>query len=671
MKLFFRNYIKAGSIIFFLVTLKTNVPAQSNDTLLLDKYCNLAIDYGNTNRDSSYIFTKMALNKAAKLDQKFYKAAILCDYGFNLYMAGDLSNALSNLLEAKKISEEKNIGEKVIKTTYLEYYFNPGKPDLNRIKLQIYIKNGLALVYGATGNFQKQLSELKENLAIVPPGQETGLKYTIMNNIANAFMKMKSLDSALYYQLKTLDLEKNLEDGVSSGLSNYNIGEIYFIKKNYPVAKNNYLKALKMQREHDNLVNLSNTQFSLGRLYRITGQLDSSLYFIKESQKSYQKIGDRELEMEDIYEYLALIFSDRQKYDSAYHYLRLAKDVRDSTSAKEVETLTNFHNLSFNEQMRIAEAEAYKIKVKNRNQILLLISGLGVICIIAFILYRNNRIKKKANDLLASQKKQIENTLDELKATQSQLIQSEKMASLGELTAGIAHEIQNPLNFVNNFSEVSNELIEEMIEELDKGEVQEAKFIANDVRQNLQKINHHGKRADSIVKGMLQHSRSSNGLKELTDINALCDEYLRLSYHGLRAKNKSFNATLKTDFDASIGKIDIIPQDLGRVILNLLTNAFYAVNEKKNSGLENYNPTVSISTKKIGNHVEIYVQDNGNGIPQSAIDKIFQPFFTTKPTGQGTGLGLSLAYDIVTKGHGGELHVETKESEGTSFTIKI
>jgi signal transduction histidine kinase len=244
------------------------------------------------------------------------------------------------------------------------------------------------------------------------------------------------------------------------------------------------------------------------------------------------------------------------------------------------------------------------------------------------------------------------------------------MASLGELTAGIAHEIQNPLNFVNNFSEVSNELIDEMMEEIDNNDLEEVKAIAGDVKQNLDKINHHGKRADAIVKGMLQHSRSSDGKKEPTDINALADEYLRLAYHGLRAKDKTFNATLKTDFDDSIGKVNIVAQDIGRVILNLITNAFYAVDEKKRSGAENYEPTVTVSTHKEGNKLEIKVADNGNGIPEKVLDKIFQPFFTTKPTGQGTGLGLSLSYDIV-KAYGGDLKVETREGKGTIFIINL
>jgi two-component system NtrC family sensor kinase len=304
-----------------------------------------------------------------------------------------------------------------------------------------------------------------------------------------------------------------------------------------------------------------------------------------------------------------------------------------------------------------------------------------------FKLERTEKVKRTTAILLEEtieeleqKRKAIEETnaalsrsLKELKATQSQLIQSEKMASLGELTAGIAHEIQNPLNFVNNFSEVSNELIDEMNEEIEKGDLEEAKAIAIDIKQNLEKIHHHGTRADAIVKGMLQHSRSSSGVKEPTDINALADEYLRLAYHGLRAKDKTFNATLETEFDESIGKISVVPQEMGRVILNLITNAFYVVHEKSSVALaqqDRYEPTVFVSTKKTGNQVLISVKDNGNGIPKKVLGKIFQPFFTTKPTGQGTGLGLSLSYDIM-KAHGGELKVETKEGEGTEFVIQL
>ncbi len=315
------------------------------------------------------------------------------------------------------------------------------------------------------------------------------------------------------------------------------------------------------------------------------------------------------------------------------------------------------------------------------------------ITIVEFKLDRTEKVKRTTAILLEEtieelemKRKAIEETnaaltksLEELKAAQAQLIQSEKMASLGELTAGIAHEIQNPLNFVNNFAEVSSELIDEMKEELAVGSWQSAGEIADDIKQNLEKILQHGKRADAIVKGMLQHSRISTGQKEPTNINALADEYLRLSYHGLRAKDKSFNADFKTDFDPDLPKIMVIPQDIGRVLLNLINNAFYAVSERQKnltgfrnlSGLqETYKPTVTVTTKNLGDRIEISVKDNGDGIPEEIKNKIFQPFFTTKPTGQGTGLGLSLSYDIV-KAHGGELKLETKEGEGSIFIIQL
>jgi len=285
------------------------------------------------------------------------------------------------------------------------------------------------------------------------------------------------------------------------------------------------------------------------------------------------------------------------------------------------------------------------------------------------ILLRNRELEQKVFE----RTQELGKSLAELKATQSQLIQSEKMASLGELTAGIAHEIQNPLNFVNNFSEVNVELVAELKLELEKGDIAEAIAIADDIAINEGKILQHGKRADSIVKGMLQHSRSSNGINEPTDINALADEYLRLSYHGLRAKDKSFNADFKTEFDASMPKINIIPQDIGRVLLNLINNAFYVVAERQKnlSGLEEtYKPSVTIITKNLGDRIEISVMDNGNGIPEEIRNKIFQPFFTTKPTGEGTGLGLSLSYDIV-KAHGGEIKAESLSGEGTTFVITL
>lgn len=282
-----------------------------------------------------------------------------------------------------------------------------------------------------------------------------------------------------------------------------------------------------------------------------------------------------------------------------------------------------------------------------------------------------DRLVMKRTAELTRQRNELQETVKLLQATQAQLIQQEKLASLGELTAGIAHEIQNPLNFVNNFSEVSMELIDEMEEELNKGDTEEAIAIATDIKQNLEKIIHHGKRADGIVKGMLQHSRSAGDVKEPTDVNKLADEYLRLSYHGLRAKDKSFNAELITQFDEGMPQVSMVAQDIGRVLLNLFNNAFYAVNQKKKTQGGDYKPTVSVTTSAANGWMVILVKDNGIGIPNEIREKIMQPFFTTKPTGEGTGLGLSLSYDIVVKGHGGKIDITSEEGAYTQFEIRL
>jgi signal transduction histidine kinase len=303
-----------------------------------------------------------------------------------------------------------------------------------------------------------------------------------------------------------------------------------------------------------------------------------------------------------------------------------------------------------------------------------ILSVIAMVAVVYAIVQNHSRNLKKQNlkleEIVKYRTNELQESIEHLKGTQAQLIQSEKMASLGELTAGIAHEIQNPLNFVNNFSEVNKELIDELQQEMKSGNTEEAIALSNNIKDNEQKIIHHGKRADAIVKGMLQHSRNSSSQKEPADLNALADEYLRLSYQGLRAKDKTFNATLQTDFDSSIEKINIVPQDIGRVLLNLYNNAFYAIKRPNFLKREHYQPTVFVSTKRLNDKIEIRVRDNGNGIPEKVVDKIFQPFFTTKPTGQGTGLGLSLSYDII-KAHGGEIKVASKEGEGSEFVIQL
>jgi signal transduction histidine kinase len=401
-----------------------------------------------------------------------------------------------------------------------------------------------------------------------------------------------------------------------------------------------------------------------------TNKPDSAIFYANKGLEVSQIISQKKTILD-----AATMLSELYEYKDtkqALSYLKIANAYKDSLFG--TSNIQAMQVIASQEEERQKQIEATKMQYQNQLKQYALIAGLAILFIIAFILFRNNRQKQKTNKVL-------ETTLVNLKSTQAQLVQSEKMASLGELTAGIAHEIQNPLNFVNNFSEVNKELLEELEGERSKvrseRDEQLEKDIIKDIKENEEKINHHGKRADAIVKGMLQHSRTSTGQKEPADINALCDEYLRLSYHGLRAKDKSFNAEYKTDFDETIGKINVVPQDIGRVLLNIINNAFYAVNERlkvegerlKAEGSE-YVPIVTIVTKRVSDKTEIIVKDDGNGIPQSIADKIFQPFFTTKPTGQGTGLGLSLAYDII-KAHGGEIKVETKEGEGSEFIIQL
>ncbi|HET7003025.1 MAG TPA: ATP-binding protein, partial [Puia sp.] len=341
------------------------------------------------------------------------------------------------------------------------------------------------------------------------------------------------------------------------------------------------------------------------------------------------------------------------------------------------EKTTAFQNLVYKEQEKQKEIQASKLQYQNQLKLNASLGILFTVLVIAVILFRNNRQRKKAFALLQKQKEQtdlqktkVEQTLEELKVTQSQLVHSEKMASLGELTAGIAHEIQNPLNFVNNFSDINKELLVEMNEEISKQNFHEVTVLSKDVKENEEKINYHGKRAGAIVKGMLQHSQMSTGQKEPTDLNALASEYLRLAYYGLRSKDKSSDILRKTDFDPSVGIIHIVSQDIGRVLLNLYNNAFYALAEKKRQHPTDFEPVISVSTKKTDGKIEISVKDNGNGIPQKVLNKIFQPFFTTKPAGQGTGLGLSLSYDVI-KAHGGNIKVDTREGEFTEFVIQI
>ena len=494
-------------------------------------------------------------------------------------------------------------------------------------------------------------------------------------NISRIYLKWNKPDSALHYAKLSYEISLHYPPRNQSNVSvtASTLANVYEETGNYTLAREYYRIGLGVSKKYNSILLRVRFFNNYARFFKRIGDVDSCIYYAGMAlqlchNKTYgEHASDAASILEQGYEL-------RQNPDSALKYMKVMLAIKDSIFSQS--KLQQFQLLNFDENQRQKDINAAKERYRNQVRFYSLIAASGIFLLLSIILYRNNRSKLHANKALEVQKKEIdqqrakaERALDELKSTQAQLIQSEKMASLGELTAGIAHEIQNPLNFVNNFSEVNTELIDELEQGIGNKNFDEVSLIAKSIKENEQKINHHGKRADAIVKGMLQHSRASSGKKEPTDINALADEYFRLAYHGLRAKDKSFNATMKTDFDQRVGNINIIPQDIGRVILNLITNAFYAVTEKKKHEGDGYEPTVSVSTKKIKDRVEIKVSDNGNGIPEKTLEKIFQPFFTTKPTGQGTGLGLSMSYDIITKGHGGELKVETKEGEYAAFII--
>ena len=609
--------------------------------------------YRLSNPDTGFVLGRKALVFAQKIQFAQGESNALSSIGAIYRMIGDLQNAMSYQFESLHIAQKGNYENEIAKA-YL----------------------GISNIYSDLRDFDVAINYGKLSYQIYSKLNTNAEQITTtLANIGEAYNRKNQLDSALYYlQLSYERALKGNEYVMPFCLTR--LGIVNLKLKNYTAAYEYAQKAITSADKGKNIRSQCMINQILSEYYKATNKLDSSIYYAKigfNIAKAYNYKWD----MLDGSNALANLYESKNLKE-AYYYTKLSKSLNDSLfGADRVNTL---QKKLIKEQERVRENQAKVLAEQNLLKQTTLFIGLCIVGIIGFILYRNNRQKQKANALLQEQKEKVESTLTELKATQTQLIQKEKLASLGELTAGIAHEIQNPLNFVNNFSELSVDLAKELNEEMDKEPIDKElmKELMVDLTQNQEKINHHGKRASSIVKGMLEHSRASTGVKELTDINKLADEYLRLSYHGLRAKDKDFNATMETHFQDPLSKIEVIPQDIGRVLLNLINNAFYAVNERQqqlceglepSQSLDTYTPSVSITTQQVNNQIIIKIKDNGTGMPESVRAKVFQPFFTTKPTGSGTGLGLSLAYDIVTKGHGGTLEVESTEGVGSEFII--
>jgi two-component system NtrC family sensor kinase len=645
-------------------SLKQALNSTATDSAQFQIMSNLAADYTDNNYDSAVYYAQKAIIVAVKNNRALNEARVLDLKGYNLMHQGKLSESFQCLTQALEIATNTENEKRI---------WNPDtsvSPQKFRLYTLASINHDLGHLMGMAGETDQQIAHYIETRRIAESISDTNMLGLVNMNLGSVYLdKKKNLDSALQMEKAAELYFMQTKYTKYLGYVYELMGDIYEEKHNNSFARSYFYKGAEAAAIKNNLLAEANNYNDLTDFYlNKEKNKDSALLYAKRTLNISLIVGGSDLG--HAYDDLSKAYAVNDNQDSAYKYQGLALAATDSSFNERMKSSTDVQKLSFKEQLRLQELEKEKIETENKIRTWSFLIGIGILLLILFLLYRNSLNRKKANTLLQQQKEKVESTLQELKSTQSQLIQSEKMASLGELTAGIAHEIQNPLNFVNNFSEVNSELIDELQEEAEKGNLNEVKVIANDIKENEQKINHHGKRADAIVKGMLQHSRQSSGKKEPTDINALCDEYLRLSYHGLRAKDKDFNAEIKTDFDKSIGKINIIPQDIGRVLLNIYNNAFYAVNEKKQKSGGSYQPMITVSTKKTNDKIEIKVADNGNGIPQNIVDKIFQPFFTTKPTGQGTGLGLSLSYDIV-KAHGGEIKVQTKEGEGSTFIIQL
>jgi two-component system NtrC family sensor kinase len=659
------------------------------DTNKVNKLLQLSKDYMNSLPEDAIRYGTQAKDLAQKLKFNTGKAVALKNIGMVYYnqtkyvetieywnqsyllfdSIGDIVNEALMLSNLGSVYMNRGDDAKALEYFFKSLHLAEQSGDQHKIAIAM---GNIGTVYSNNKfTYDQALEYYLKALPISEKLGDNNVLGGLLVNIGETYLRRDKDDSALYYFKRSLTAYENTEN-IPYSLND--IGKTYTKKGNYTLARQYHEKALSFAIKLNLQLDIAQSYLGLGDTYYKSGNYGQAVDAYSNARSTASSISVKK-ELKDAYQGLALTYAALQDYHNAFDYQTLYTNIKDTLFNLEIaekfsKLQTNFEIQKKQSQIDILTKDRALQQLELDRQKFArntFAAGLAFVVVITFILFKLYR--KVGRRTL-----QLRRSLEELKSTQAQLIQSEKIASLGALTAGIGHEIQNPLNFVNNFSEVNIELLHELEEgPLNKlPEDEKAAFveIVADLATNMDKISHHGKRASAIVKGMLQHSQYSAGQKEPTNINTLADEYLRLSSHGLRAKDNSFNVTMETSFDQSIPKVNIIPQDIGRVFLNLLTNAFYSVTEKKKLHPENYNPTISVSTKKLTDKMQVIIRDNGMGIPKKVLDKIFQPFFTTKPAGQGRGLGLSLSYDMI-KVHGGELKVDTKEGEFAEFSFYL
>ncbi|WP_255076078.1 tetratricopeptide repeat protein [Lacihabitans sp. CCS-44] len=568
----------------------------------------LCYEYRHSKPDTAIRYGQQAIDLARRIQYSNGESSALSSVGFVYRGLGDLQKSLSLQQLALSIAGHNIKSDEAAKALF-----------------------GIGTVYVDLKDYSKSLNNYKKALSIYQLNDNRKKVAILLVNVGNVYEKMNRLDSALYFTNKGYEQMSELASMSEKPYALRVLSTIYIKLNKLGIALNTSRMGVNEGIKEGNIRDQGFCHYLIAEIYKIQNQKDSCIYYAKKALH-FASICNYKLVIIDASMLLAELYEEKDSKEALYYY-KIAKTTNDEMFG--ATKILGLQKTMTEEKERQNDIETKRVAKENQLRQYALIAGLAILLLIAFILWRNSQKEKRAKKLLQAKNVEIQSTLSQLKSTQAQLIQSEKLASLGELTAGIAHEIQNPLNFVNNFSEVSVELANELQEALRQRGIEansnEGELVS-DLIQNQEKINHHGKRASSIVKGMLEHSRTSTGLKELTDINALADEYLRLAYHGLRARDHTFNSDFKTDFDESLPKIEIIPQDFGRVLLNLINNAFYATKGVKN-------PLVEVRTKRAENGVVISVKDNGSGMSEATKSKIFQPFFTTKPTGEGTGLG--------------------------------